>query len=216
MLIFIIDNKQYNIIIEYDGFEFHFNNLDDVNEGNWESYLKETDIEREKILESYGYKTLRINRFNVGKDPISNLNFRIDTLLREFQEDGNGLTGDLVERTRDAVEGLASGEMRVCRKCNQNKPADQFIDPNSSTGNFKRYCKTCTPISRTKGQKKKKKSPTKPGFKICKNCRKSFPESEFIDRTNRSGRRLLCGSCKIISDRKREEESRRWHNRGRY
>ena len=60
-------------IIEYDGFEFHFDDKSSVDQYNWQSFLTDGDIEREFVLESYGYKMLRINRFNIGKDPISTL-----------------------------------------------------------------------------------------------------------------------------------------------
>ena len=66
------------IILEYDGFKEHFENLDEVNINNYQHYMKPADIERQKILEGYGYKFFRINRFNIGRDPIKT----IDTQLR--------------------------------------------------------------------------------------------------------------------------------------
>ncbi len=57
----LIYNNTQKIILEYDGFEEHFENLDEVNESNYQYYLKESDINRQKILEGYGYKFLRIN-----------------------------------------------------------------------------------------------------------------------------------------------------------
>jgi hypothetical protein len=65
------------IILEYDGFKEHFTPSRDVNEYNYTSYMKPEDIERQKVLESYGYKFIRINRFNVGKDPIDYLDKRL-------------------------------------------------------------------------------------------------------------------------------------------
>jgi len=58
-----------NIIIEYDGFKEHFVDRENINEFNYQYYYKENDIEREKIIEGYGYKFLRLNRFNLGKYP---------------------------------------------------------------------------------------------------------------------------------------------------
>ena len=49
------------VIIEYDGFEYHFTNRGDVDALNWRSYLTPEDVESECILESYGYKMLRVN-----------------------------------------------------------------------------------------------------------------------------------------------------------
>ena len=48
-----------------------------------ESFLNEGDIEREKILESFGYKMIRLNRFNVGLDPVK----YIDKMLAERLSD---------------------------------------------------------------------------------------------------------------------------------
>jgi hypothetical protein len=77
------DDKTINIIIEYDGFKEHFTNWEDVNALNYQSYYKSADIEREKILESYGYKFIRINRFNLGEDPIETLSNRLDNLVKK-------------------------------------------------------------------------------------------------------------------------------------
>ena len=76
----------HHIIVEYDGFEHHFdtNRSSEIDEFNWEDYLNESDVEREKVLESYGYRMLRINRFNVGNEPVTELNSRINLLLEEM------------------------------------------------------------------------------------------------------------------------------------
>ena len=214
LLRFFIDNKQYDIIIEYDGFEYHFKNHEDIDAGNWEHYLRDQDIEREKVLESYGYKTLRINRFNIGKDPILELNKRIENLLNEFKDNGEALIKSVVENTNIAVEGIATGDIRVCKKCNQNKPAKEFENPERKSG-YNRYCSSCSPRKRTKKKINRSKNTNKPGQKRCKNCKKFFPDSEFIDNTNISGKRVLCSKCKTISNRKREEQARIWHSRGR-
>jgi len=77
------DDKTINIIVEYDGFKEHFTNWDDVNELNYQSYYKASDVEREKILESYGYKFIRINRFNLGDDPVETLSSRFENLVKK-------------------------------------------------------------------------------------------------------------------------------------
>ena len=50
LLRFNIDGKQRDIIIEYDGFEFHFTGGNEVDAGNWRHYLKDSDVEREHVL----------------------------------------------------------------------------------------------------------------------------------------------------------------------
>lgn len=78
--------EQHKIIIEYDGFDLgfgHFENHEDINEFNYDQYHTEQHVYREKVLESYGYKFLRINRFNIGKDPVGTLNHRLEALVKK-------------------------------------------------------------------------------------------------------------------------------------
>jgi hypothetical protein len=60
-------DKGVSIILEYDGFKEHFADLDEVDASNYGLYMKPEDVERQKVLESYGYRFLRLNRFNLGK-----------------------------------------------------------------------------------------------------------------------------------------------------
>ncbi|MCT4591887.1 MAG: AAA domain-containing protein [Candidatus Gracilibacteria bacterium] len=78
---FLLIFKNQKIIIEYDGFKEHFTDLSEVNASNYEFYMKDEDVYRQKILEGYGYKFIRINRFNLGEDPIETLNVRLTNLL---------------------------------------------------------------------------------------------------------------------------------------
>lgn len=70
------EGQEFKIIIEYDGFH-HF-----VRSNEWtdQVYYSDKDLEREKSLESYGYKFLRLNRFNLGKDPVATLDYRLRDL----------------------------------------------------------------------------------------------------------------------------------------
>jgi very-short-patch-repair endonuclease len=45
--------------------------------------MKDDDIYRQKVLEGYGYKFLRINRFNIGDDPIETLDSRLQNLVKK-------------------------------------------------------------------------------------------------------------------------------------
>jgi very-short-patch-repair endonuclease len=71
---FLLTFGKQKIVIEYDGFEhFHFKSKEGVNKDNFMSYLTEADVYRQKVLEGYGYKFLRLNKFNLGREPIKEL-----------------------------------------------------------------------------------------------------------------------------------------------
>lgn len=75
--------KQHKIAIEYDGFEFHFQDHSRVNDLTYDQYYTEQHVYREKVLESYGYNFLRINRFNLGKDPAETLHKRLEGIVKK-------------------------------------------------------------------------------------------------------------------------------------
>ncbi|MBI70780.1 MAG: hypothetical protein CME29_03540 [Gemmatimonadetes bacterium] len=75
-----------SLIIEYDGFVEHFVDRENVNEFNYPHYYSEADVEREKTLESYGFPMLRINKFNIGKDPISFVSNQLESFFLSARE----------------------------------------------------------------------------------------------------------------------------------
>ena len=85
-------HREHKIIIEYDGFQEHFKEIDEISEFNYEYYYSDEDVYRQKVLECYGYKFLRINRFNVGKNPITTLDERIANLIKEVPTSSKLLT----------------------------------------------------------------------------------------------------------------------------
>lgn len=132
------ENKEHKIIIEYDGFNEHFINPDEVNKYNYKDYYSEGDLYREKVLESYGYKFLRINRFNVGDNQVETLNERILSLLREKQ-----LNNGYLESLHNRVNAIKNGQLRECPKCKQLRKPEEFNDNQLITGKgrFCCYCK---------------------------------------------------------------------------
>jgi len=80
---FLLMFEDSKIVIEYDGFKDHFTDREEVNKSNYRYYMKAEDVYREKILEGYGYKFLRINRFNIGKDPVATLNERLGSTVKK-------------------------------------------------------------------------------------------------------------------------------------
>ncbi|MCK9393902.1 AAA domain-containing protein, partial [bacterium] len=78
------DGDQHKIIIEYDGFLEHFgDSMHIVNASNYEEYYSPEDVYRQHVLEGYGYKFIRINKFNLGENPIENLDFRIQEIVKK-------------------------------------------------------------------------------------------------------------------------------------
>lgn len=149
---FAIDGRQRDIIIEYDGFEYHFQNWDKIDSGNWYEYLNPSDVEREHILESYGCKMIRLNKFNVGRNPIQTIDDKITKVLLEFCETGDNLIKDrLLDPSRDS-DGVLLGTYRFCQKCNETKCRTKFHRLGITDG-LANYCNDCV----TSGPIKKKR-----------------------------------------------------------
>ena len=80
-----------------------------------EKLLNEGDIEREKILESFGYKMIRLNRFNVGLDPVK----YIDKMLAERLSDliSSNKQHDIINEINLESNELYEEVKKKCRKC---------------------------------------------------------------------------------------------------
>jgi hypothetical protein len=133
------------IVVEYDGFEFHFEHRNEpgrVNVGNHERYLKAGDIERQLTLESYGYRFLRINRFNLGADPVATLDERLKSLMLMA---GGERTATTIDKVRKQAEGLVDGDMKVCSRCKEIRKLAAFYDAalKGGEGGHGRICMPC-------------------------------------------------------------------------
>jgi very-short-patch-repair endonuclease len=133
-------DKSISIIIEYDGFKEHFTELDEVDASNYGIYMKPQDVERQKVLESYGYRFLRLNRFNLGKDPVQTLNERLSRMANEALQAAKPHA--LVEKVKEQTNGLANGDMRQCSVCDEVKSIDEFRDMKLARG-YGRKCQSC-------------------------------------------------------------------------
>ncbi len=130
-------HREHKIIIEYDGFQEHFTDTELVNEFNYQDYYSSDDLYRQKVLESYGYKFLRINKFNIGKNPIETLDSRIAVFLKVSRSQN-----PLLLNIRETVSGLQNGEMKECPKCKEVRNQSDFKDASLITG-YGRFCKMC-------------------------------------------------------------------------
>jgi hypothetical protein len=96
------------------------------------------------VLESFGVQMIRLNKYNLGKDPVATIN----TLLRD-RLDGmtNGrrpheLVTKLAEKTNEIEEGLRSGDYKRCKRCDRDLPLEMFRDSSAKSG-FGRFCREC-------------------------------------------------------------------------
>jgi len=63
--------KERTLILEYDGVEYHTKNPDIVTKHNFSQEYLDYDISRQIELESYGYRFLRLNKFNLRPEQVS-------------------------------------------------------------------------------------------------------------------------------------------------
>jgi hypothetical protein len=149
-----------NVIIEYDGFAEHFVDRAKVHNGNWDRYYRPEDVERQFVLESYGYKFLRLNRFNLGADPMATLSARLYDLSSRAGEERSD--AEIVIAIKEDVGSLADGSKKRCGKCSQIRLLSDFWDPRlkDGTGGYGRNCLSCKttattpavrPVSRYRG-----------------------------------------------------------------
>jgi ssDNA-binding Zn-finger/Zn-ribbon topoisomerase 1 len=178
--------RERKIIIEYDGFKEHFREGAAFDAGNYEAYYSEEDVFRQKVLESYGYGFLRINRFNVGQNPIATL----DERLRQATAAKSARSPHSILQTiHESIEHLKDGELKECPKCRQLRPSEDFRDSllASGTGRFCRHCKA----DRTPHRAKAKTVPTTvspaAGAVRCPKC-----GSKMVLRSGRYGKFYGC------------------------
>ncbi len=133
-----------HIVVEYDGFEYHFDKPEEgsVHVGNHERYLKDSDVERQLTLEGYGYRFLRINRFNLGRDPVATLDARLARLVELATGEQSSR---FLERLRQQAEGMVSKEMKACSRCGAIRAQAAFWDPalKGGAGGAGRVCMDC-------------------------------------------------------------------------
>jgi hypothetical protein len=84
LMTFSKGGKEQTLILEYDGVEYHTINPDIVTKHNFTQEYLDYDISRQIELESYGYRFLRLNKFNLrpGQKGETNIDV-LDSLLRK-------------------------------------------------------------------------------------------------------------------------------------
>ena len=75
---------------------------------------------------------IRINRFNMGSDPVSSLDKKLSDLIGEYanlKKKGETISR-LQFKTSENIEGLKEKTHKECRDCKLIKPLLSFYDPN--------------------------------------------------------------------------------------
>ena len=80
---------------------------------------------------------MRINRFNVGKNPINTLNERLGRLVKDKPADNR-----ILANIHETIEGLQNGDMKECPKCKEIRNENDFKDASLISG-YGRFCKYC-------------------------------------------------------------------------
>ena len=122
MIMKLAEHRLKNIVEKKDS---------EIDAGNHEQYLNDKDIERQLTLESYGYKFIRINRFNLGKDPIKSLSDRLYRLVDAHFKD---TTNAVVRNLQNQASSLINKTAKSCPICKQIKNHDEYYDPKLKEG----------------------------------------------------------------------------------
>ena len=157
------ETREKKIVIEYDGFTEHFKDSNSVNEYNYEHYLSDGDVYRQKVLESYGYKFLRINRFNAGKNQVETLDKRLAELIRPDSQ-----SNPLMFKIHETIENLQSGDMKECPKCKEVRTIKEFKDPTLPSG-MGRFCRSCKGVTVSSIRKSSREVSSK-ASRTCSTC----------------------------------------------
>ena len=133
------------IIVEYDGFEYHFRSggRSDIDASNYESFMSEADIERQLTLQQYGYRFVRLNRFNVGRDPV----VAVSRMLERVVANADIPDPEALARQREDSIGLANRSRRHCSRCNQIRDREDFVDT-TLKGGYGRVCMYCKNVAK--------------------------------------------------------------------
>jgi superfamily I DNA and/or RNA helicase len=161
LLLFKNEGRSVRIIIEYDGFKEHFTNLSETNASTFEFYQKDDDIYRQKVLESYGYIFLRLNKFNLGSkgNESETISERIKEIIdRETRSKSENIW--IIESTINDVESYKNGKKKICPKCWELKDIEDFQDSNLLSWSWK-YCMSCKTTSSRSSNRVTHQSATK-------------------------------------------------------
>ncbi len=124
--------KTKNVILEYDGFEYHFRDRDQVNEWNYDLFYTEEDIERQKTIEMYGYPFIRVNKFVMNNDPINFLDEHLEKHLGSMAEK-ESVVNIPAPVDKEELKEEDDTNYKYCNGCGFKKPLIEFYDDRLKT-----------------------------------------------------------------------------------
>ena len=144
------EKESKQVIVEYDGLKDHFDNQELITDENFDEFYTNEHYEREKALETYGYKFIRLNKFNVQPDPVKFL----DKKLREVfsKKDKLNLSQYKILET---VQKTKEGEKKYCERCKKLKNLEAFKDKSLISG-IGLVCSACKGISGTSRRRRRR------------------------------------------------------------
>lgn len=178
-----VDGIEHKVVIEYDGFQEHFEKTGRISKNNYELYMSDEDIFRQKVLEGYGYRFLRINKFNLGDNPIETLDKRIRATIESVAIENNHVEGYLTD-LEHIVRGLQDGSMQECMKCGALKDKAAYYDPKLAT-KYGLICSDCKKAKRVVTPSPRRRATTSVSLSICPKCgkpmvRRTGPYGTFL------------------------------------
>ena len=118
----------------------HFKKESLIDEFNFEDHYTEEHMERQRALEAYGYKFIRLNRFNCSDDPVTFLSKAL------FDACKNDDTNTIRQRIIKTAKSIASKDSRYCKTCEKVKELQDFRDETLKT----KYGNVCNACRKTK------------------------------------------------------------------
>lgn len=89
--------------------------------------------------------------------------------------------------------------MKLCRKCGETKPVEEFSKDRSKTDGLNAYCKPCSRAATKATKAKPPKRTPPPGLKWCSGCKQDKPIAEFWRETGTyDGLHQLCKQCGYV------------------
>jgi hypothetical protein len=117
------------------------------------------------------------------------------------------------KKYREANKINANNLLKVCSKCNIEKPKTEFYKNKSRSGNPTPWCKLCCrEYEKEKRRDNIPKDLSKDYSKVCLECNTEKHKSEYYkDRTRNDGLQCYCKLCSIkLRDSRYEKILRRW------